>query len=112
MVGVKIMKLYKDSKNKIHGFEGDGSQDNLITDDMVKVTANQVKAINKKRQQKHFDDLPYDKRRSAEYPSIADQLDVVMKWLATENEVTITPELRSMAMKCMSVKSRHPKPKE
>jgi hypothetical protein len=46
--------------------------------------------------------------RAAEYPPIADQLDAIMKWLATESEFGVPQELKSLAMACMSVKSRHP----
>lgn len=48
--------------------------------------------------------------RSAEYPPIGDQLDAIMKWLSTETEFTVPTELKSLAMTCMSVKARNPKP--
>lgn len=47
--------------------------------------------------------------RKAEYPDIGDQLDAIMKWLATETEMTVPAELKSIAMKCMSVKAKYPK---
>lgn len=50
--------------------------------------------------------------RAAEYPPIGDQLDALMKWLATETEFNVPTELKSLAMKCMSVKAKHPKPTE
>lgn len=50
--------------------------------------------------------------RAAEYPPIGDQLDAIMKWLATETEFNVPTELKSLAMKCMSVKAKHPKPTE
>jgi len=46
--------------------------------------------------------------RRAEYPPIADQLDLIMNWLSTETEFSIPKDLKSMACACMSVKSRHP----
>lgn len=49
-----------------------------------------------------------EKRRQA-YPDIRDQLDAIMKWVAGENEITVTSELKSIAMKCMSVKAQFPK---
>jgi hypothetical protein len=52
----------------------------------------------------------YKRLRAAEYPPIGDQLDAIMKWLATETEFNIPAELKSVAMKCMSVKSKYPKP--
>lgn len=50
--------------------------------------------------------------RQVEYPDIGDQLDAIMKWLATENEFSVPAELKSIAMKCMSVKAKYPKPEE
>lgn len=52
----------------------------------------------------------YKQKRVSEYPEIGDQLDAIMKWVAGENEITVTPELKSIAMKCMSVKAKYPKP--
>jgi hypothetical protein len=49
-------------------------------------------------------------KRAKEYPPIGDQLDAIMKWLATENEFSIPEELKSIAMKCMSVKAQNPLP--
>ena len=46
--------------------------------------------------------------RRREYPPIADQLDEIMKWLATESEFGIPAKLKSIAAKCMSVKAQYP----
>lgn len=51
----------------------------------------------------------YRLKRLAEYPEVGDQLDELMKWLATETEINIPAKLKSIAMKCMSVKAQHPK---
>lgn len=51
----------------------------------------------------------YREKRVAEYPHVGDQLDAIMKWLATETEISVPPELKSLAMKCMSVKAKYPK---
>lgn len=56
------------------------------------------------------DPRAYVKKRRQEYPEIGDQLDAIMKWLATETEITVPAELKSIAMKCMSVKAQYPKP--
>lgn len=48
------------------------------------------------------------RKRAAEYPPIGDQLDALMKWLATETEFGVPPELKSIAMTCMSVKAKYP----
>lgn len=52
----------------------------------------------------------YREDRRAEYPPIGDQLDAIMKWAATESEISVPAELKSIAMKCMSVKAQFPKP--
>lgn len=54
----------------------------------------------------------YKKKRIAEYPSIGDQLDAIMKWVSTEREISVPSELKSVAMKCMSVKAKYPKPEQ
>ena len=51
-------------------------------------------------------------KRAVEYPSITDQLDAIMKWIATEKEFTAPQELKSIAMQAMAVKSRYPKPEK
>ena len=53
--------------------------------------------------------LTYKQLRKSEYPEIGDQLDEIMKWLSTETEFGIPDKLKSMAMTCMSVKSKYPK---
>jgi len=47
-------------------------------------------------------------KRRSQYPPVGDQLDAIMKWLATETEFTVPKELKSIAMKCMSVKAQNP----
>jgi hypothetical protein len=54
----------------------------------------------------------YQQKRALAYPSIGDQLDAIMKWLATESEFGIPAELKSIAMTCMSVKAQFPKVEE
>lgn len=54
----------------------------------------------------------YKTLRAKEYPPIGDQLDALMKWLATETEIRVPAELKSIAMKCMSVKAKYPKPEK
>ena len=71
------MKLFKDSKNTIWAFELDGSQDHLIKPGMVSVTKEQAAEINNQKQLAEFNALSYADKRSAEYPSIPDQLDLI-----------------------------------
>jgi len=59
-----------------------------------------------------FSNLPaltYKEKRQLAYPPVTDQLDEIMKWLATEGEFGIPAKLKSIAMTCMSVKGRFPK---
>lgn len=65
-------------------------------------------AFDAAREEKERDEVRV--ARAREYPPIGDQLDAIMKWLATETEFTVPAELKSIAMSCMSVKSRHPLP--
>lgn len=58
------------------------------------------------------DHRTYVEKRLKDYPPVGDQLDAIMKWLATETEFTVPDELKSIAMKCMSVKAKHPKPQK
>ena len=51
-------------------------------------------------------------QRAAAYPPIGDQLDAIIKWLATETGFTVPQELKSIVDECMAVKSRHPKTEE
>lgn len=69
----------------------------------------------KKVKKSEFDELSSEAERNVvrqqrrnEYPSIGDQLDAIMKWLATESEFGIPKELKSISAKCMSVKSKYP----
>jgi len=51
----------------------------------------------------------YIEKRLEEYPNIGDQLDAIMKWAFTEREIGLPAELKSIAGKCMAVKSKFPK---
>jgi len=58
------------------------------------------------------DTRTYKEKRALEYPNLGDQLDAIMKWVFTETEFEVPEELKSIAAKCMSVKSKYPKTKE
>ena len=47
MEGVKIMKHYINKNKEIFGFELDGSQDHLITEDMVEISLEEIAELNK-----------------------------------------------------------------
>ena len=44
------MKYFKNTNNEIFGFELDGSQDHLITDDMTPITLEEIQAINQAKE--------------------------------------------------------------
>ncbi len=88
----------------------DGVEVPLTEEETAAFEAEQKKASNYKKSKEYRLSLTRAKRAS-EYPDIGDQLDAIMKWIAGENEISVTPELKSLAMQCMSVKSKHRKPK-
>ena len=75
MVGVTIMKLYKDNDNNIYAYEADGSQDYLIGD-KVSVTQAEIDAMNATKEQEYLDSLSYAEKRQQEYKPLAEQLDM------------------------------------
>jgi len=96
------MKYYKNSKNQIFGFEIDGSQDNLITEDLIQITLDDVNIINKKNQEEIFSNLTYQQKRQSEYPSIYDYLDGIVK--NDQNQIN------NYIDTCKAVKNKYPKP--
>lgn len=60
----------------------------------------------------HVEKTKYKELRRKEYPEISDQLDAIMKWIATENVASVPAELKSIATTCMSVKAKYPKPED
>lgn len=64
------MKYYKDSNKKVYGYESDGSQDHIISKDLISITEKEAKEIIDARYV-----LTYKDKREAEYPLLQDQLD-------------------------------------
>jgi hypothetical protein len=57
MDGIKIMKYFKSTDNKVYAFEADGSQDHLIWKNFVAITEEEAKAISaaeKEQRQKEW----------------------------------------------------------
>mgnify|MGYP005698246875 FL=1 len=67
------MKHYKNSKNEIFAYESDGSQDHLISKDLIKITNTEKNKILASKEPT----LTYKEKRAAEYPLIQDQLDKI-----------------------------------
>lgn len=57
-------------------------------------------------------ELTYAQKRKQEYPNIGDQLDEIMKWFAEQESLELSDGLQSIVDLCMSVKEKHPKPKQ
>lgn len=53
------MNYYKNKNKEIFGFELDGSQDHLITDDMSPITLDEIKAINKAKENEYKQTVEY-----------------------------------------------------
>jgi len=100
------MKYFKDTNDEVFAYELDGSQDHLIGD-KIEITEEESKiyAIEK---QKKINELflsnldTYDKKRIAEYPSIYDYVDAIVK----NDQV----QLQEYIDKCNAVKLKYPKP--
>lgn len=84
----------------------------LVDADIEKIGGSFISqyALREKTPEERLEDV--HSLRRAEYPDIGDQLDAVMKWAFTETEISLPAELKSLAAKCMSVKSKYPKPEE
>ena len=59
MERIKIMKYYKNTENEIFAFEDDGSQDHLITDDMVEINEAEKDQIVAKNNPLTWDDIRF-----------------------------------------------------
>lgn len=95
------MKLFKDQKNNLYGFELDGSQDHLVTDDMTPITEQEADEIRADKQRAAFDALSYAEKRQAEYPPASDYLDGIVK--GDQDQIARYIEA------CKAVKAKYPK---
>jgi len=99
------MKYFKDSNGKIFAYELDGSQDHLIGD-KIQITEEESKIDATEKQKKQHELFlnsldSYDKKRIAEYPSIYDYVDAIVKDDQTQ--------LQEYIDKCKAVKLKYPK---
>ena len=53
------MKHYINKNSEIFGFELDGSQDHLITKDMVEISLEEIEAINKAKEQEYKNSVEF-----------------------------------------------------
>lgn len=61
------MKYYKNKNNEMFGFELDGSQDHLITEDMTSITIEEIQAINKAKEDEHKNSIEYRLKEAKNY---------------------------------------------
>lgn len=72
------MKHYKDANtNEIYAYEADGSQDEFIKEGLVAITDAELVSIRAAQQAAIEATLTYAQKRAAEYPSFADQFDLL-----------------------------------
>lgn len=72
------MKHYKHKHtNELFAYEEDGSQDHLITEDLVLIDDEHINTFRLQVEINQLNSLSYDKRRAIEYPSITSQLDML-----------------------------------
>ena len=95
------MKYYINSKNEMFGFELDGSQDHLITNDLIEITLEDVIKRNEETNKIAFNELSYQEKRALEYPDFRDYLDGIVKNDQTQIDAYINA--------CQAVKNKYPK---
>jgi hypothetical protein len=72
------MKYFKDPiTNEIYAFESDGSQDVWIKPGLVSILNAEVDSIQQAMLQTKLNAMTYADKRAAEYPSFADQFDLL-----------------------------------
>lgn len=72
------MKHYLNpNTNEIYAYELDGSQDHLIPSHFVSITDFEADNIRKEKLKEYLDSLSYKEKRVMEYPSFADQFDLL-----------------------------------
>jgi len=94
------MKLFKDNQGNVFAYELDGSQDHLIGDKTA-ITQEESNAIIQAKKQVQFDTFTYAEKRAAEYPSITDYIDGVVKGDQAQIDKYIAD--------CLAVKAKYPK---
>ena len=95
------MKLFKNSAGARWAFEDDGSQDHLITMDMMPISEEEAQEIESQRQLETFNRMSYAAKREAAYPPITDYLDGVVK--GDQGQIA------KYIADCLAVKANFPK---
>ena len=100
-----MMKHYKDpNTNDLYAYEADGSQDDFIKEGLVQITDSEADSIRAAKAEAAFASLTYVEKRAAEYPTITDYLDGIVKGDQAQIDKYIAD--------CLAVKAKYPKPEE
>lgn len=92
------MKTYKDINDNLFAYELDGSQDYLISSNLIQITDAEAEAIRLSK----IIPPTYQQLRSAAYPPISDYLDGIVKADLKQQQTYIDD--------CLAVKEKYPKP--
>ena len=70
------MKHYiNETTKEVFAYESDGSQDDLIADNLAPITDADLTTLREQQEQDRLDALTYAEKRAEAYPSTVDQLD-------------------------------------
>ena len=92
------MKHYKDSNNKVYGFDVDQE----VPAGLVEITKQEAEELGKVIAQAEFDSLDYYRKRIFSYPEIGEFLDA---WVKGDDNA-----LEEYRAACLAVKAKYPKP--
>lgn len=67
------MKHYINKNKEIYGFELDGSQDHLITSDMVEISLEEVEAINKAKEDEYKNSIEFKINEAKQFLAKSDK---------------------------------------
>lgn len=96
------MPHFKNTQNQVFWLDSVDDLTVWLSSDCIEINDAEAIALNAAAQQARFDALPYDKKRLAEYPPMADYLDAIVKDDQTQLQVYIDA--------CLAVKKKYPKP--
>jgi hypothetical protein len=92
------MRYFKDTAGKVYGY--DSTQYHLIGD-KISITQTEADQLIVEKQNSDFFNLTYAEKRRAEYPSILDYIDGVVKGDQAQ--------INDYIAKCIAVKAKYPK---
>ncbi|WP_420548990.1 hypothetical protein [Curvivirga sp.] len=96
------MRYFKDAKGNVFAYESDGSQDKLIQADMLEISFEEMKDLQRTKMESEIEMLSYSDKRRREYPEITSYLDAIVK-----NDQA---QMDAYVKACRAVKQKYPKP--